>query len=278
MPASRLSQFVGERQRIWWRRFVLRRPPPWTSDKALHTWRFTNIQRELDAGTVYLMDNLLGPWREETVFSVLLYRWLNNREAFDEAVQDLDRGFWGALRARRDRGDSIFTSAWTVSLGQRCKGRDPIDFIEEESERWRVGLDPILGSGDVVELYGAVRALSLFGDLIAWQATLDLIYLRDDLDDDTWIPRLYDGSKTGKHNPGGSASGALRVAPGAAPDSTVRSLRDSQDQWLPDDWPIIRWEGKPRLSLADVEHALCEYDKWERVNEGGKMKRRYRYA
>jgi hypothetical protein len=47
----------------------------------------------------------------------------------------------------------------------------------------------------------------------------------------------------------------------------LRTRADDQDLW-PTDWP--RWE------MREVEHWLCEYDKWCRVMKDKKrMKRRY---
>lgn len=66
--------FVNERRRI----YALRQsgaPPPWTSDPALSRWRFTNVERERDAGTIWLLDRLQRVTSlEERVLQVVAYR------------------------------------------------------------------------------------------------------------------------------------------------------------------------------------------------------------
>jgi hypothetical protein len=80
--AERYSEFlkyVVERQRIWHKRFVLKEPFPWTKDPILQKFHFCNNYRELDKGTVYLI-NELTPYqndRRKVLFNVVAYRFFN---------------------------------------------------------------------------------------------------------------------------------------------------------------------------------------------------------
>src|SRR5688500_13499948 len=67
---------VAERQRVWHRRFVLGEKWPWTSDKILQEFSFTNVYRQLDPGTIYLVNNILEKEESFTnrAFNNILYR------------------------------------------------------------------------------------------------------------------------------------------------------------------------------------------------------------
>lgn len=276
MSLSDLSTFVGQRQRVWHRRHVLRLPPPWTDDAAIRDWRFTNLQREVDRGTVYLIRMLDAradaPLRTK-IANAMLYRWINNWETWEECFgwlsnpDDLRRGF-EAMRERRRRGNRVFTSAWVVPT---CHDGDPIRNLERSIvSSWSSAA--ALAAPSMPALFEGIRAFRQVGPMIGWQMALDVAYLRDDLDDDTWVPEPYASTSSS-----GSAGGARLVDPGAAPKDTLTRLRATQEEWLPEDWAEIRWDRKPVLSLADIEHTLCEFRKWMGIRAGGNGKRRYRH-
>src|SRR5947199_59339 len=76
--------FVCERQSIWRRRYIEKRPPPWTQDQILRTARFTNVYRELDPGTDYLIRNILETSHgdEDKIFNVMVYRLIGRLETY----------------------------------------------------------------------------------------------------------------------------------------------------------------------------------------------------
>lgn len=47
-------EFIYDRQEIWHRRNVLNLPAPWSTDEILRNYRFCNVYRELDGGTLAL--------------------------------------------------------------------------------------------------------------------------------------------------------------------------------------------------------------------------------
>src|SRR5688500_5458146 len=88
---STLEQFFGwinERHMIYLKRFVLKEPKPWTQDKILREYKFTNAFRELDRGTLALRrmeHGAVASWRESQdwnaaeliVFNTFWYRLFN---------------------------------------------------------------------------------------------------------------------------------------------------------------------------------------------------------
>jgi len=51
-------RFVYQRHLIWYKRFVLKQPAPWTNDTVLSTFKIINMYRELDKCTIYLVEKL----------------------------------------------------------------------------------------------------------------------------------------------------------------------------------------------------------------------------
>jgi hypothetical protein len=111
-----------------------------------------------------------------------------------------------------------------------------------------------------------------------WQITLDLGYLHPAVDQDSWAPMHTSFGQGRRRAPdvvnGGSATGALLVNPDADPLATAVWLRDHQDEWLPSSWQTTRWEAKPRLTLADVEHTLCELARYWKLRSGARTRQR----
>lgn len=75
-----------ERHRIYLRRQEGRRRP-WTRDEIMHTYKFTNVFRELDRTTVWLRKNAREEMRSrpEVLLAVVLFRWFN-RTTTGEAI------------------------------------------------------------------------------------------------------------------------------------------------------------------------------------------------
>ncbi|MDR7455642.1 MAG: putative DNA base hypermodification protein, partial [Armatimonadota bacterium] len=116
----RFWAFVAERQRVWHRRHVENRPPPWTDDPILRSYRFANVYRELDRGTRYLHDVLVPAFGAaappDKLWVSLVYRVVNRRETFERLGwlprpegAEIDR--WVSdLRDLRGGGEAVFTN------------------------------------------------------------------------------------------------------------------------------------------------------------------------
>ena len=125
--------WINERHNIYLRRFEQKLKKPWTEDKILQRWKFTNVFRQLDRGTIAL-NNMLGEWHNSLVpfremdaedaidvlFNIVWYRLFN----FDEHAENM--GFMSHkdhdilrqyLLNRREEGLKVFTGAHMTSGG-----------------------------------------------------------------------------------------------------------------------------------------------------------------
>jgi alpha-glutamyl/putrescinyl thymine pyrophosphorylase clade 1 len=115
-----------------------------------------------------------------------------------------------------------------------------------------------------------VRTQPLMGKFMAWQVTLDLIPLFNRWTDNEWAITY----KNAYANPGGSAVGLQKIG------MDLFELRDRQAEHLDAldlDWRAVAWKGHERLTIADLEHTLCEWVKYDRFDQGLKTRaRRFR--
>ena len=84
-PQLRLFWYwVNERHRIYVNRFIKKQPYPWTKDKILRTYKFTNVFRQLDRVTEAWTDRfcrLLSKGKDmkdgDILFQVCQFRFFN---------------------------------------------------------------------------------------------------------------------------------------------------------------------------------------------------------
>jgi hypothetical protein len=128
-----LYEFIYDRQKIWHDRFVLMRPFPWSTDRIFQSFKFCNVYRELDSGTIAISKRLISmdipP--EEKLLNIIAYRIFNKRDTFERLfdnllrVKDFD---FKALEKRLDNIDGpIFSDAYLISshpVDENCRPRD----------------------------------------------------------------------------------------------------------------------------------------------------------
>lgn len=255
--------FVQERHNIYWRRFVKKREPPWTEDKTLRNYFFTNVYRELDRGSLYLTEKILPEIKrpQDKLFNILIYRYFNHIPTY-EFLGMFPLGSWDwkrqavRLRKWKAKGNQVFTSAFTVT-GNRFGGFENkidnvcwlIDWLQN-----KILEDPIdiWGAPDMEEAFNRVKSLKGFGAFLAYEIVIDLNYAHGRWGEDTFV------------NPGpGAVRGLQHIFQGIGRRDGVRGIR-----WLWKRQPTISHGG--RLSLRNIEHSLCEYQKYVKRREGKK--------
>lgn len=290
---DRFFRFVAERQHAWYRRVVLAEDPPWTDDEILRRHRFTNVYRALDPGTQYVIGQVLEREepRPDRLFNVLLYRLVGRvathahvgfqrLEAFDVAE------FETALEARRDElGEPVFTGAYLVSGYSGMGGSDKVENVArlfgEVRDRHEDFYAEVEAATAPEAAYSAIRSLPGFGNFLAYQVLVDLLYPLPAHGRESFLP--FSPNEWAAAGPGAKRGLDALTTEGA--DYTEldamrwlwRNLEEEFDRlglgfaWLRDG------EGeRVRLSLADVQNCCCEFHKYEKVRTGeGRTRRRF---
>lgn len=284
----RYFQFIGERHAIYLRR-MRGDKWPWTDDPILNEYKFTNIFRELDTGTIYCREAIREPYADhpELFFNIAAYRLFNYTESHKD-MGFIDKKYnakkvMEIMYSRREAGLRVFTGAHmtTGSLGgdkiNQVFGLCLTTLWENRRE-----LEP--QPGDTLEM--AFNRLNKhcpgYGPFISYEVISDLRwtrYLCEATDINTWA------------NPGpGCKRGINRML-----GYRVRNRRDgnpsaeerhkypkSNDEYL---FYMKKLLAKvnvsvqrfvPNLEMRDIEHSLCEFDKYERTRLGeGRPRSKY---
>lgn len=266
------------------------KPRPWTSDPILSKYRFTNVFRELDRTTTWFRDNVRGPMRDDNniLLATVVFRMFNRIEvgeaifcddklldghsAFDEFLvkkNDVSVLRKAILRRLGKKGPFV-TGAYIISSPP---GYTKLDGVLEVIRRFTrnsdyqhwLGNDPAGNECSLEAAWEWLRENEYFGPFHSYEIVTDLRHTRllDHAPDIMTWANIGPGCRRG-------ASRVLnrqwRREQSKADDAEVRStmakllsLSRKPIMW-PKDWPA--WE------MRDVEHTLCEFDKYERVRTG----------
>jgi hypothetical protein len=306
--AAEFFAFARERHQIYLRR-AAGSPPPWTQDPILRAHKFTNVFREHDRTTVWFRTHVREPLRAkpEVLLATVLFRWFNSirtgetlfcqadmltgRTPFEDYVDVRDLC---ALRPHlRRQGPPWLSPAYMI---RSENGHDKLDGVlnffhrfatsgdpEDDQLSWLNMAEEMLARPEKYTLkyvWEWLRQFDGLGPFMAYEIVTDLrhtdlLYQAPDIN--TWanpgpgarrgVARLMRGgtrvSKKGRVH-------QIKAPVPMCEDVMRQLLTCSRDPYhWPADWP--RWE------MREVEHTLCEWDKYERVRTGlGVPKQRFR--
>jgi len=273
--------FAKERHKIYLRRVEQKLPAPWTDDPILHKFRFTNVYRELDNVTLWFARNARHRYDHDdlrTMMATVVFR-LFNRNTTGEAIfcQKIINGltpfedfitsgdaFRMAPSIRSFCGKGPYcTGAYIInSPNGMDKLTGVLQMIQWVWNRRDEFLDEIRRVRTLEHAWDQFRKVNHIADFTSYEFVTDLRWtclLRDATDIMSWA------------NPGPGAMRGLNRLYGRPLDSKqkkhlfvceMRAVLDTSRN--PDLWPAY-W---PALEMRDVEHTLCEFDKYERARLG----------
>lgn len=273
---QKFFSFVRERHEIYKRR-AAGHPAPWTKDLILQKYRFTNVYRELDKTTIWIAKNWRFPnqHEENLWFALCVARRVN----LPESLAELDcpvlkwnpKKFVKTLVARRERDERMFGGAYMITTGGSEKEWAAWQAEEVLTPLWEARKDfariePVEG---LVRLFEKLCSFHGFGGgFIAAQVIADLKYVPK------WY-KAFDWETFAAPGPG-SKRGLNRVW-GKPPDTPwpgnswqeklleLKSISDSH--------PAL--DGMMQLHAQDLQSACCEFDRYERAEQGQKGLRVY---
>lgn len=278
---ERYFAFCQERHAIYWRKQA-GQPWPWTDDSILREYKFTNIYRQLDKGTVWLTENIIKPYADhpELFFNIAAYRrynWWMAAEIIgwiDDYPKQHDK-IIKRLYAYQKEGGHVFTGAHMLN----CQpGVDKITHVFKMvlPELWN-NRDNICwySENKLASWYKSMLTVNGFGPFLSYEVVSDLRWTRylEDADDIMTWANAGPGAKRGiqrllnlpvKHQKG------LKYPNDGEYLAIMQALLELS-KVLPDWMP--KWE------MREVEHSLCEWDKYERARLGeGRPRSKYIYG
>lgn len=291
--------WINERHMIYIKSKVYMHPKPWTEDQILQDYRFCNVFRELDTVTKEFKA-MFAPYalHDNLWFLYCLARQINWPETVQELVPlavDAINGplslpeYWNPeqvyrlMRARQAAGKKLYTGAYMLRGDIQREGQD------NNKPRYTVYsvLDPVWKANDnsldgindpdlpkwmsIQDCTAWLSEFSGWGGFLAYEVATDLRhtrYLKNAPDIMTWA-NAGPGAKRGLNRIfGRNLNKALSQE--QALDEMRWLLGESKD-WLKD--------YMPSLEMRDIEHSLCEADKYLRVKHGeGRPRAKYNGA
>lgn len=267
---KRYFQTANERHSIYLKR-QRGEPWPWTDDPIFNQYKFTNVHRSLDVGTQWLRENWLEPFADHPMlfFNVCLYRqfnWIGTAAhlGFTEGWKP-EPVYEYLHNYKNTPGNKLYTSAHMIA-GPKF---DKVGY--REKLRWTIYgiLDPLYCAGEqfipqsgdnLQSAFNRLLPAMGFGSFITYEVISDLRHTRylNQADDIMTWANAGPGAIRGLHRLlGNSYKTSMKQS---SANELMYELLGLSRQFLVDWMPA--WE------MREVEHWLCEFDKYERVRLG----------
>jgi hypothetical protein len=287
---DRFFYWIHERHQIYLRRKAGQQKP-WTDDEVLQKFFFTNPYRENDRVTVWFRENIREPLRNDprVLFATVAFRWFNLPATgkFLMGIHDVGKKTrfglltnWdeesaiGYLAAHAGSGNKVFTGAYMVPAAPGTKKYEHacrwITNVWREKDRLLLA---IFANGTLEGAHAVLAEMPWIGKFAAYEIVTDLrhTYLLENAPDImTWA------------NPGpGCIRGLYRLRGLPLSSRGNSDCLPRPDGWLEQMQELLalaqkRMPKMPKFEMREVEHSLCESDKYERARLGdGKLKRTY---
>lgn len=293
--------YAREREAIRNRREVLGQEAPWTDDPVLHKFRFCNVYREDDRVTRWYAENVRERVsKSHILLATILFRWFNRQPAgeaiftqkigwspngadpetvwqsmfgYDWSPQEWTKQMSQAILEHCGKGPYV-TGSYIIKTPDGYNKLDGVlqcfEWLVEgttkngkPADSWEVASKKMSsGEWGLEQSWEWLRLHKYMGDFMAYEVVTDLRHsiLSDAIDIYTWA------------NPGPGAMRGLNRLHGRDLNHSqpkhvfVCEMRDLQERAHHDSsWPHRRGH---LVEMRDIEHTLCEFDKYERARLG----------
>lgn len=243
--------------------------PPWTDDPILSAYRFCNVRREDDRGTVWIRENIREPFADHPLLWLMLcigrqINWPDTlRDLIFNGAWPIDDNFKPSeitmvLNRRKDRGDKVYTGAYMISASAK-KGSDKQAYIAETviGALWERREGFHRNSQSLRRTHEWIMRSNGWGPFMAYQAVVDMRFtalLRDAEDVQSWAAA------------GPGTIRGLNRLHGRVVDSALSQIQALGEMRAI--YAIAQAETGVAMDFSDVPNILCETDKYLRVKSG----------
>lgn len=302
-----------ERQEVWYKRNILKQAAPWTKDKILANYKFTNVYRELDRASQWLIKNVLtdtaNQTMEDIIFKIIIFRFYNKPDTFTHPKYKVELQSWHTFNVERmweesvlyrEKVDNPWHTAYMFNMAflpmpKDWKGRGLfkdeayIKFIFPKVHAIIPELKKRIRSSKDVEsvlkyISDNIPAVSTF---LTHEYFLDFTYVTR-----YWRQPLWNFTENDYTNVGPGASLGIRLL-----FPSLQTIKDQKEAmyWLRDiaeaelekygKFKYISWNkskkeyeitNKCNITLHQIEMFLCEFQKyWKMLIGEGKQRSKF---
>ena len=275
---------IPERRFFWWieeRHEIFKKkeqglPRPWTTDTILDTYRFTNPFRENDKTTVWFRENMRKPLhnREEVFMATIIFRWFNLIQTGETLLKHNLHIDWDPELAREEikKQDKYVTGGYIIKTPD---GMDKVDGVIWCIEKvWkkldRTMVELLHETNTLKRAHLLLQQFPYLGHFMAYEVVCDLRYT-------FYLDKSFDIVHWANAGPG-AMRGLNRIH---ARDLNYKSKKHDWNAEMKALYKLrydyLPYEIAHKMEMREIEHSLCEFDKYERVRNGeGKPRGLYR--
>jgi len=291
--------YIIERHQIYKKKTLQKLPAPWTEDKILQKWKFTNVFRDLDPGTKFVTERICKECDSfpDFIFNCIIYRIYNRVSTMEScgfpfSLEKFDKDkFLEALKYQRDvKKESLFTNAFMVSAFinwkhlEKDKAIRSAECVYEISQKLKktnmlAEMKEYSGSyEDSKKTFENMKSFDGIGNFLGYQIAVDIGYR---------YPRVFNEDLFTVAGPG-CIKGLERIFKKSAFKEEKSKMYEYLISWLVEHQEEYFKKNKvdpdelfddrklPRLNIMAMENCLCEISKYIKVKKGqGKCRNAY---
>ena len=271
-PVARFFYWINERTEISVKK-NRGDPWPWTEDLILREYKFTNAFREDDRTTVWFRENIRDRLKNkpEVYMATIIFRWFNLIETGKTLIKHKLLTDWDADRAYEAiiPQDKWITGAYMIKSPtgiNKVKGVcQTITTVWNDQERFK---DKFLGGTSLEKISKFLEGYPFLGPFLAYEIATDLRY--------TCYGKICEDTRTWANAGPGAMRGLNRIHGRDLDYTSKRHDWNKEMKWLLSISSNFYEGPKRNFEMREIEHSLCEFDKYERVrNKQGAPRSKY---
>jgi len=289
--ALEFVEFIYDRQLVWFNRFIRKTGKPWSTNPILNKYHFCNIYRELDKGTIHLIDNIInsGLSNKDKVFNIIAYRLFNvngffgeilqhpfNPDSFEEDFMDyeqqLDQAKFNGMKLQSEA--YMFTGVTINPYRKQDKHIQTLHALGIIASQFNRLMADIMEFESLKKIHERLCELPCVGPFIAHQILVDM----------TYIEGLFWQDINSFVHVGPGAVGSLEYIYGSKDHECCFHLFLSQKnlfnmlfEGTGKQWRAVLYKTpyfkNQYLSISNIQNSLCEFRKYRNYSENKKRKR-----
>jgi len=254
--------WINERHQIYLNK-IQGYPKPWTDDPVLRRYKFTNVFRQLDRTTVALNRAIrYSEPPEDVVFNIWWMRLFNLSDHMENLgfvpISEHHRVF-EYIRSRHAEGKKIFSGAYmTTGEAGRPKHETYLDAVKDAVSEASNVVEFCKEDGTMQNLCSELTNCFMVGKFVAYELACDFRFVTS-----LWSDDKPTDTMTWANIGPGAKRGMERLGMEPSVESMRRLLRRSFEA-LDAHVLLCAWP----FELREIEHCLCEFDKYERARTG----------
>ncbi|NFT07194.1 hypothetical protein FDF26_08960 [Clostridium botulinum] len=266
-------KFAEKRQEVFFNR-IQNKPFPWTDDKIIQKYKFTNVYRACDRVSQYLIknviycNNLYSP--KDQCFRILFFKLFNKIETWEYMENALGEISYRSYSYERynelltkkiNNDERIYSAAYIMPSGKSCFGFDKkhqnnLKLLECMMES---GLSSMIAkSKSLQELYLRLLNYPTLGTFLAFQFAIDINYSElCDFDEMSFVV-AGPGAKNGINKCFGDLNGHKY-------EDIIKCVAEQQEMEFEKRGLKFNTLYGRKLQLIDCQNLFCETDKYARI-------------